>query len=140
MKDIRGALRSFLLADATISGLVGGTRIYPGIVPQGITATSIVQNLISEGSDLTMDGRSGLGAARVQVDCWALSQNDAVVLANLVFDRLAGHRGTITFGSNSPQDDVVVFGIIHEQGRDDYDPVALKHRRSRDYTVWYSET
>jgi hypothetical protein len=144
MKDIRGAIRALLLGDATISGMVGGTRIHPGILPQGTAQTSnvpaIVQNLISEASDYHMQGASGLGSARVQVDCWAQTPDAAVLLAGLVFDRLSGHRGVVTYGSNSPQDEVEIKGIFHEQSRDDYDDVAKLHRRSRDYTVWFSQT
>jgi Protein of unknown function (DUF3168) len=143
MKDIRGALRTFLLADAAINAIVttaGVSRIYPGILPQGITATSIVQNLVSELSNIAMDGPTHLGQARVQLDCWALTQDAAVALANLVMDRLNGHRGIIAFGGNSPQDEIVVKGVFHDQGLDDYDSVAKMHRRSRDYLIHYSET
>jgi Protein of unknown function (DUF3168) len=143
MKDIRAGLRALLIGDATILATVGGNpspRIYPGVLPQGQTQTSIVQNLITEGSDYHMQGGSGLGQARVQIDCWATTQDAAVALANMVFDRLSGHRGTILFGSNSPQDEVVVQGIFHDQGRDDFDSVAKLHTRRRDYLIWYSET
>jgi hypothetical protein len=143
MKDIRGALRAFLLSDAGINALVttgSVSRIYPGIVPQGITQTSIVQNLITEASDMTMDGPSGLGEARVQLDCWALTQDAAVALANLVMDRLNGHRGTIAFGTGSPQEEILLKGVFHDQGRDDYDDVRKMFTRRRDYIIHYSET
>lgn len=140
MKDIRAALRAFLLSDASISALVGGVRVYPGVLPQGTTAASIVQNLITEASDVHMQGPSGLGQARVQLDCWAQSQDAAVALANLVMDRLSGHKGTIAFGAESPQESIVVQGIFHDQGRDDFDSVAKLHSRRRDYIINYSET
>lgn len=139
MKDIRPALRALLLGDGSISALVGGSRIYPGIMPQGITATSIVQNLITEGTAYHMQGDDGLMQARIQVDCWALTQDAAVALANLVFDRLSGYRGVVLFGSNSPQESIVMRGVFHDQGRDDYDDIAKLHRRSRDYLFWYAD-
>lgn len=112
-------------------------RIYGGIVSQGITAPSIVQNLITEGSSYRMDGDSNLIEARVQIDCWALTQDLAVSLAGLVFDVLSGHSGTIAFGSESPQQTVVVQGIFHDQGRDDYDPTPKLFSRRRDYRFHY---
>lgn len=138
MKDIRPALRAFLLADGDVSSAVGASRIYPGTLPQGVTLPSIVQNLITEGSDYHMQGDSGLMQARIQVDSWALTQDLAVSLAALVYDRLSGHRGTIAFGSNSPQETIVVQGVFHDQGRDDYDATAKLHSRRRDFLFWYA--
>jgi hypothetical protein len=142
MKDIRPALRAFLLADVAVSAAIttgGVSRLYPGVLPQGIAEPSIVQNLITEGSDYHMQGDSGLMQVRVQIDCWALTQDLAVSLANLVFDRLSGHSGTIAFGSNSPQDSIVVRGVFHDTGRDDFDQLAKLHSRRRDYLIWYAE-
>lgn len=144
MKDVRKAIRAFLLGDAAISTLVGGSRIYPGILPQGVAQTSVVpavvQNLVTESSDYHMQGGSGLGQARIQVDAWAQSADAAVELANLVYDRLSGSKGTIEFGTNSPLENVVVQGVFQDQGRDDYDATSKLHTRRRDYMVWYSET
>ena len=141
MKDLRKAIRAFLLADSTVSTLVGATRIYPGTLPQGVAQTSVVpavvQNLITESSDYHMQGDSGLGQARVQLDCWAQTQDEAVELANLVFDRLSGASGTIEFGMNSPLENVAVQGVFHDQGRDDYDSVAKLYTRRRDFLIWY---
>lgn len=139
MKDIRPALRAILLADSGVLAAVGGGsgRIYPGVLAQGVTAPSIVQNLITEGSNYHMQGDAGLMQARIQVDCWALTQDLAVSLAGLVFDVLSGRSGTIAYGSDSPQRSVIVQGVFHDQGRDDYDPVTGMFARRRDYIIWY---
>jgi hypothetical protein len=141
MKDLRPALRALLLGDAAVLAAVttsGVSRIYPGVLPQGITLPSIVQNLISEGSGYHMQGDDGLVQARVQLDCWALTQDAAVSLAGLVFDLLSGFHGTVSFGSDSPQQSIVVRGVFHDQGRDDYDPVPKLFTRRRDYLIWYA--
>jgi hypothetical protein len=142
--DIRGALRERLLGDSTISTLVGATRIYPGIVPQGISQIgtsqpSLVQNLITEQTDYHMAGPSGLVSMRVQIDAWAKTPDEAVNLANRVKDRLSGFSGTITWGDSTPQNSVAIQGIFAENGRDGYDDVAKMHRRGRDFIVWYGE-
>jgi hypothetical protein len=141
MKDLRPALRALLLSDGAVNTAVAGSRIYPGIMPQGQTLPSIVQNLITESSDYHMQGASGLGQARIQIDCWALTQDLAVALANLVFDKISGFKGTVAFGSDSPQtQEVVIQGVFPDQGRDDYDPLAKLFSRRRDYLIWYSQT
>lgn len=139
MKDIRSALRAILLGDAAVSAAVSASRIYPGIMPQGETQPSIVQNLITEGAGYHMLGDDGLIQSRIQIDAWALTQDSAVSLANKVFDLLSGYSGTVVYGSNSPQDSIIVRGVFHDQGRDDYDSVAKMHARRRDYLIWYAE-
>lgn len=138
MKDIRPALRYFLLADSTISTLVGGVRIHTVRLPQGQREPSIVYNRISEGADYTNDGDSGLSQARFQIDAWATRQDSAVELANAIYDRLTGHRGTVEFGSGSPQDSIEFRAAFLQQGREDYDSAAELYRMSRDFTIWYA--
>jgi hypothetical protein len=139
MKDIRLALRAALLADPTINGLVGGLRIHAVRLPQGQTASSIVYNRISETGDYHTQGPSGLAQTRMQVDCWAQTQDAAVVLASAVYDRLSGFSGPVNYGTNSPQDQIVVRGVFLDTGREDYDDVAQLYRMSRDYLIWYLE-
>ncbi len=137
MKDIRPVLRSYLLADGTVSGLVGGVRIYPVRMPQGQFAPSVVYNRISETTFYHMGGPAGVIQAIMQFDAWARSQDGAVELADAVHDRLSGQRGTITWGTNSPLDEIVTRGIFAVNGREDYDATAEMFRMSRDYQIWY---
>lgn len=137
MKDIRSALRAILLGDSTISTAIDASRIYPGILPQGVTQQSIVYTIVGEDSDYNMQGSSHLARDRIQLDCWAQTVDAAVVLANLVKDELSGFRGTVSYGSNSPQDSVVIHAVFHDQGRDEYDSTAKLHARRRDYFIWY---
>lgn len=139
MIDIRAALRTYLLADGTVSSLVGGSRVYPGVLPQGVVAASVVYNLISEETDYHAQGASGLAWMRIQLDAWAQTQDVAVQLANAVKDRISGFQGAILFGSNSPQQTANVQAIYSDSARDDYDATAKMYRRSRDYIVWYEE-
>jgi hypothetical protein len=139
MKDIRPALRALLLGDVTVSGLVGGIRIHSVRLPQGQKTASIVYNRITEQTDYHYAGGSGLAQARFQVDSWATTQDAAVVLANAAYDRLSGFGGILDYGSNSPQDQILINAIFMDQGREDFDSVAEMYRMSRDYIIWYAE-
>jgi hypothetical protein len=139
MKDISAAIRAILLADPAVSAAVGGVRVYPGILPQGVTLPSIVQNLITEAIGYHMQGDDGLIRSRMQIDAWALTRDLAVSLANLSFETLSGYSGIVTFGTNSPQISMVIGGVFHDQGRDDYDPTTKMFVRRRDYFFWHDE-
>lgn len=133
MKDIRPALRSFLLEDPTISGLVGGSRVHSSRLPQDQLDPSIVYIKISEIGDYHMGGDSSLGHVRMQIDSWAQSNDVANQLANAVYDKLTGHRGIITFNSST----VDVRGTFLDSGREDYDDIMKMFRVSRDFMIWY---
>jgi len=133
VKDIRSALRQFLLDDPIVSGLVNGNRIFPVRLPQDETRVSVVYFAASETGDYHMQGDSGLGQTRIQVDSWAERPDQAVELANAVYDRLSGARATVTVGS----DFVDIKGIFLANKRDLYDPIVKMTGVSRDYIIWY---
>lgn len=140
MKDIRPALRAYLLADGDISAAVGAARVYPLRLPQqAVTEASIVYTVIGEVTDYHMQGSSGLVQDRIQIDCWARTLDAAVSLANLVKDRLSGLRGAIPMSANSPSDQIEIRGVFADQAAEDYDDVAKLYRRRRDYFFWYAD-
>jgi hypothetical protein len=138
LKDIRPALREFLLDDAAISAAVGGTRVFPLVLPQGIIDTSIVYTRISGIGDHHMQGPSGLNRPRYQIDAWAESIDDAIVLADQIKQRIDGFSGTMLFGA-SPQSGVDIRGIFFVDEREDFDNDAHLYRVSRDYMIWFEE-
>jgi hypothetical protein len=133
VKDIRPALRQFLLDDPTVSGLVGGVRIHNARLPQDQVAPSIVYVKVSETGDYHMEGDSGLGQVRMQVDSWAQNADAATELANAVYDRLSGAQEDVSVDS----DFVRLKGVFLANGRDDYDAIAKLYRVSRDFIIWY---
>jgi hypothetical protein len=135
--DIRAAVRAFLLADEGIAAAVG-ERIFPLLLPQGERRASIVYTVISELSDPTMTGPSGLSRVRMQVDCWAPSADAADALGRAVEARLDGYQGPMT-GEGSPAESVAVQGAFLDDERDDYDGEADLYRASRDFIVWFEE-
>ena len=138
IKDIRPALRSFLLADPQIAAMVGGQRIFPLRLPQGIREPSIVYARITGLGDHHMQGASGLTRPRYQVDAWAKSADDATRLADLIKARLDGYRGSMT-APGSPPEVVTVQGAFFETERESYDGDVEMYRVSRDYLIWWEE-
>lgn len=134
MKDIRPALRAFLLADAGIAAVVG-TRVYPIKIPQGIKLASIVYTRISGPGDYFMEGPSGLVRHRLQLDSWAPTADAATALANLVKDRVDGYSGVMGTGGIA----VNVQGVFQTDLREDYDDTAALHRCGRDFMFAYEE-
>lgn len=130
MKDVRKAIRAFLLADAPIVAVVVN-RVYALKIPQGITSPSIVQTRISGPGDYHLQGPSGLISLRVQLDAWAGTADAAASLANLVKDRLDGYRGTMGTGGDA----VTVHGVFVADLREDYDDEAQLYRSGRDFFI-----
>lgn len=134
IKDIRPALRAFLLADATISSSVGGSRIYPVKLAQGISTASLVYNLISEVGEAHNEGPDGLCSARIQIDAYAPTADAADALARAVKERLFGYRGTMGSGGSA----VEVKGVfLGGSARSDYDDEAKMQHFGRDFIVWF---
>lgn len=139
MKDVRPALRSLLLADPTVNGMVGGTRIYPIVMPQGMRSPSVVYQRITGTYLYGMDGSAGVQQNTIQFDSIAESADAATNLANAVHDVLAGFKGQVSYGSNSPQGFVVFQGMFRTNERDLYDGVTQLFRISRDFAIWFVE-
>jgi hypothetical protein len=130
MLDLPPALRTLLLADPTVSSIVG-TRVFPLRVPQGEKGDSIVYNRVSEDTEYNLVGPSHLSVTRVQVDAWSTRVDGARLLANAVQDILSGYRGTVA--------SVPVQGAFLVGGREDWDGEAQMFRVSRDYNVHYQD-
>lgn len=81
-------LRSRLLADGTISGLVG-TRIDWGVRPQGKPLPAITLTLANDTRDQAMAGIQNTQGPLVQIDCWAEKYADTVTLREAVIALIA---------------------------------------------------
>jgi hypothetical protein len=134
VKDLRPALRAFLLGDTAIQVIVSG-RVFPMVLPQGERRASIVYNRISGDGDHTMDGATGLARPRYQIDCWAADPDQAAALSNLVKSRIDGYRGTMGSGA----DQVTVQGVFLANEGDGYDADSKLYRDRRDYFINFEE-
>lgn len=134
MKDIRPALREFLLGDSNIVALVVA-RVYPIVLPQGTKLASVVYTRISGAGDYTMTGRSGYVRPRFQIDAWSPSADAAVALANRVRDRVDGYSGPMGSGENL----ITVQGVFMAGERESYDDVVQMFGVGRDFFIHHEE-
>lgn len=135
-----GDLRSFLISDATITGLVS-ERIYPLTLPQSPVLPALTYSWISATRIPVMDAPIGMASPRIQIDCWAATYLVAVELFEAVRQRLDGFKGTLTVGGT------LVHGAFLDSERDFYESAADAgtgsgsgiYRRSGDYMAHYEE-
>lgn len=80
------ALRTRLMDDATISGLVG-TRVDWDVRPQGKALPAITLSMVDV-RDQHMGGPQATRRTIIQADCWASKASDAHTLAEAVIDEL----------------------------------------------------
>ena len=132
---MKEALRAALVADAGVAGLVA-KRVAWGARPRMSELPSIALHQVSGVRQYAMQGASGLVAARVQIDCWALSNKDATSVADAVNTAIGGLAATVK--------GVQLQGCFLESEIDFVDdqgatPAELLHRVSLDFMVWHSE-
>ena len=132
---IREAVRTILLDDVAVAAAVGGSRIYPLQMPQGVREPSLVYQRAGGIFDTLMEGPQGLRETRLQLDAWAVDSDAAAALMTLAETRLSGFSGLVTVGNDSPQAQCNVRGIFLDNEGDGYDAAAKLYRDRRDFRV-----
>jgi len=95
--SVRSDVRTYLLAQSGISDLVG-TRIYPGVLPQGATRPAVEMHVISRTHVQHLQGIQAAGTVRFQFDVSAETQLAADAVAEAIvaaFRSLAASPATI---------------------------------------------
>lgn len=129
---IGAGLRAFLLGDVALSAAVGGSRIYPVVLPQGAVLPAVTYLEVSAARPhASPQGPLGHAGSRIQVDTWATTYAGALDLAELIRKRLDGYRG--------PAGAEMIQGAFLDGSREFYEDVPRQWRVSRDYIVWYRE-
>lgn len=110
------------VAIATRLAPLAGGHVYPQIAPPDAPSPRITWTLVSGSAGVTLSGWDGSTDAQLQVDAWALSKREALVLAAQVFDALLGRD--IDF-------------CVSDAARlpDDYEPDTRLFRVSWEYTL-----
>lgn len=106
---------------ARLAVLAGG-HVYPQIAPPDAPAPRITWTLISGGAGWTLAGWDGSTDAQLQIDTWALSKREAIVLAESVFGAMSGSNSDFS---------------VSDAARlpDDYEPDTRLFRVSWEYTL-----
>jgi hypothetical protein len=116
---------------------VPNAQIHLGVAPASASYPFASFQLISESDRfVTLNGPSGMGHPRIQVDCYARTFREAKELSETIREAIDGYRGT--------QAGVVISSCIKvsetylpEPERSDTD--TLLHRISTDYSVIFEE-
>lgn len=69
---------------ARLASLAGG-HVYPQIAPPDAPTPRIIWTLVSGGAGWTLSGWDGSRDVQLQIDVWAFSQREAIVLAEQAF-------------------------------------------------------
>jgi hypothetical protein len=136
--DIRPGIFNLLLSNAQIVARVVD-RVYPVVLPQGMTLDSIVYNRVVENESYHYVGPSGLVVTRVQIDAWSMTPDGASELGDLIKEHLGGFSGQVSYSSNSPSEYVRIQGIFLLSGDEDYEQESGLYRRRRDYSFIYAD-
>lgn len=134
-------LRTFILADGTISGIVG-QKVHALRFPPFPAYPAIIFGIITGTRSHHFQGADGLASPRIQFDCYAITYLGAELLAEALRSRMDGFKGVM---GGSPG--TVVHGIFFDSERDLYEDGADQgtgsgaglYRRSVDYFVNYEE-
>lgn len=129
---IEQGIRAMLIADSDVVALVG-TRIYPGILPQGPSYPCISIWPISQNDNVTLRTLPDLKWSRLQIDSWAQTFAAMMDLHEKVFTALANKTGTPS--GYDIRSIVPLIGGIYV-----YEDSVDKHRRSRDFGIWWKTT
>lgn len=106
------------MVDFTDEGLVpglealstsAGSRIYPAVLPQGVTLPAITYQTVDDVEGVTHDGATNLVEARYQLKFWADTVLASNALRKEVQAALNGYSGV--FGARTIQMSRVVLGL-----------------------------
>lgn len=120
--SIESDLRTFLLAQAAVSNLIG-TRMYPQQLPDNPTLPAVVYTRISTRYELA-SGNVPAVRARIQLDCWDDNQVTAWDVAEAI------HQ-VADFASPTG-----IEAIFPEDEDDGFDTDAQLYRRRIDVFAW----
>lgn len=125
---MEASLFTFLTSDPAVSALIG-TRMYPGVIPQGGLQPCIVYAKTSRTRQQLFCGTDGLLLTRIDIDCYAKRYIESVALANAVTAALQDFSGDMA-GLAVPR----VF-LENEIDLSDIEPGL--YRQSMTWALWH---
>lgn len=124
MASVIESVRALLVADATVSGLVGA-KVHAMIAPQREQAPFVVIRTVTAAPINTLTGAPAelLRNTRLQIDSFAADYKSAIALADAV--------EAVVAALQSPE-----LSAMRIDGRDLYEDETQLTNVSRDYSVW----
>lgn len=109
MATMEAALVSLLTTGSPnpVSDIVG-TRVYPDVLPQGVTYPAIRYARISTPRYRDFSGPAGRARPRFQIDCYGTGKADVLSLAaavRAVLDGYAGTSATVRIDASAAEDE-----------------------------------
>tara|TARA_R110000803_G_scaffold62272_4_gene122533 strand:+ start:471 stop:899 length:429 start_codon:yes stop_codon:yes gene_type:complete len=92
MANFTSELETYLAGLTTVGNSVAN-RIRPEVLEQNETLPALTYNIISADHDRALSGPIGKRQTRVQIDCYASTQQAAETLANEIRLEMDGYRG-----------------------------------------------
>jgi len=120
---IESLIYTVLTADTDVSRRID-TRVYPIVMPQGVTLPAISYQRISNNPVNSLQGYSGLGNPHITVNSWATGYDAAKALAQDVLDAM---------------DAATTFKCVMTNEMDGYDQDVSLYVVSQDYSCWGTE-
>lgn len=133
MRNLERALFEYLTGDAGVSSLVE-SRVYPVKLPEGSNIPAISWRKVDAGRIYTYDRFEDTDAwvtARVQMDCWGYTADEATNVGEAVLMALSGYEGDMAgqlIGSSFAVNELDIYEV----------PTKL-HRRILDFQISYED-
>ncbi len=132
--DIEGELRTFILADATVAGILG-TSLYPDQVPSSASGDYCKYEIITDPFDTHHGGASALAHTQFQITGWSPTNARRRALKNALRVRLHGHQGDIGTLKKCAITDIEPLPAPPDEPDDGTDKKEFKFIWS--FTVWH---
>ena len=133
MSAFVAGLRSYLLADSTVSGLVGNIHIYIGKAPKTAVSPYVILQNVDGIARYGLNDIDGQDENSWQVDVWSTNYGTCDTLRRAIQSKLNGKYG-ITMGDYSVHS--VTEESYHETSEPDGDGTeTVWYRASSDYTI-----
>ncbi len=116
-------------------------RVYAMRAPQNATEPFCVFQETNKNVWRSINNPSEIAQANIQVDVYARTLYDAKERALTIEGLLDGYRGTVSYGTNSPQDTLRIAGISLQSAVDIFDQTEepFLYRRSMDFLITYEQ-
>jgi hypothetical protein len=141
--DIRQALRTIIIEDATLAALVG-TRVFGGKLPLRVTEPAIVFRL-EETTDIPILDDPGVSnLTRSMFRFGAVSRGDQIQAYDISIDidialrdLLQGYRGLVSDGESPPRF-MKIAGAWRHDAKDFYDDLTETYWVRSDWYIWHA--